>query len=110
MRLADLEPQLVRMISQGHYEDVADLSEAQGIMFLCPRCYSRNGGAEGTHSVLAWFRDRGVPSDESPGPGRWVVLEGSGVDDLTLSPSINLENSRGLGCEWHGNVTGGEVT
>lgn len=101
MKLTELEPQFTQIVSPGHFQDVATLEEAQGVMFECPKC--------GKHSVLAWFRDRGVPADEVPGPGRWVA-SGSGYADLTLSPSINLENPQHIGCEWHGFITSGEAT
>jgi len=60
----------------------------------------------GTHMVLCWFRDRGVPDGETPGPGRWQV-SGSGLGDLTLAPSVHLT---GAGCGWHGFVRNGLVT
>ena len=97
MKLTDLEPQLTRIAGPDRYEDVTTLQNAQGLMFECP-C--------GGHSVLVWFRDRGVPGSERPGPGRWQV-SGSGYSDLTLSPSVHLT---GAGCGWHGFVTNGEVT
>jgi hypothetical protein len=109
MKLAELEPQFTRIASPGHYEDVATLAEAQGVMFLCPKCFAKNGGNVGTHSIMVWFRDRGVPADEVPGPGRWIAT-GTGYEDLTTSPSINLENPDHVGCEWHGFVTNGEAS
>lgn len=108
MKLSQLEPQFVTSPSPGRLQDVDTLAEAQGVMLLCPRCFERNGGPVGTHSLLIWFRDRGVPPDATPGPGRWAA-SGSGYDDLTLSPSINLETPDGHGCQWHGFVTNGET-
>ncbi len=87
-----------------HHHHVAELAGAQGVMFLCPKCTAA-GGAGGVHQVLVWFRDRGVPAEAEPAPGRWVV-SGSGYGDLTLSPSIDIKE----GCKWHGYVTNGEVT
>ena len=96
MKLTDQEPQLVRLTAPGCHQDVATLAEAQGVEFLCP-C--------GDHHILVWFRDRDVPSTEEPGPARWTVESGTGLRDLTLSPSIHLLS----GCKWHGFVRGGEV-
>lgn len=94
MRLTDLEGRLVAHTSTG-FRDVDSLAEAQGVTFLCP-C------GEG-HSVGVWFRDRGVPDDATPGPGRWVVDPSShDLATLTLTPSIALR------C-WHGFVTRGEA-
>jgi hypothetical protein len=66
----------------------------------------KNNGPIGTHSVLCWFKGRGVPDDEFSGPGRWDV-SGTGFEDLTLIPSVHLT---GEGCGWHGHVQNGEVT
>lgn len=86
-------------------EPVTDLAQAQGMRFLCPACYAKNGGEVGTHGVLCWFAGRGVPDSLSPGPGRWVV-SGTGIDDLTLSPSVHLTTSS---CGWHGWVQNGSA-
>ena len=85
-----------------HLSTVTSLQEAQGIMFQCPLCYQRNG-----HFIQVTFADRGVAdpygSQNSEGrPSRWTVT-GTGMEDLTLRPSIWLKNS----CGWHGYVTNG---
>lgn len=130
MKLADLEPQFVlhevrtetwtrvlgdpstwkpgdpteEVTGPQEYVYVDDLAQAQGIMFLCPKCFAANGGKVSTHSVLCWFRDRGVPDEAKPNPGRWQV-GGTGYNDLTLMPSIKIT----VGCLWHGNIVGGNV-
>ena len=109
MKLTELEPQFLRIEPDGHYPYVSTLAEAQGIEFLCPKCFREHDGPAGTHIVVVWFRDRGVPSDELPLPGRWGV-SGSGFEDLSITPSISLENSTKVGCQWHGFVTNGEAT
>lgn len=79
-------------------------------MFDCPKCTATNGGPVGTHKVLCWFRDRGVPDNEVPGPGRWWAA-GTGYGDLTLTaPSSSILLPGPGGCLWHGYVTNGEVT
>lgn len=124
MKLTDLEPRLLTVSFQTdtwnvvrdgvphsvtgpreYHQEVVSLSEAQGIIFLCPACYASNGGAAGTHSIICWFRDRGVPDEATPGPARWLV-SGNGLYDLSLSPSILLLS----GCQWHGFITAGAVT
>lgn len=80
MTLRELEAEFVRITSPTSFRRVEALP-ADGVLFLCP-C-----GGDGGHSVLAWFRH--VPPDVSPGPGRWDVA-GTGLDDLTLTPSIAL--------------------
>lgn len=102
MRLTDLEPQFVAY-APGSYAHVERIEQADGITFVCPGCLAKSAdGRAGVHSVLAWFRGRGVPDDETPGPGRWAA-SGTGYADLTLAPSIDV------GC-WHGFVRNGEIT
>jgi hypothetical protein len=92
-------------------EDVS-FAEAQGVMFLCPKCFAQNAGPVGTHSIICWSRSRGVPDTVSPKPGRWTMA-GTGLHDLTLNGdppgrarSVLLT---GDGCKWHGHVTNGDA-
>ena len=84
-----------------------NLADADGIVFLCPKCFAANGGPIGTHSVICWFAGR-VPDDLSPKPGRWVP-SGTGLDDLTFvgpgAASVLLTH----GCGWHGFVKDGKA-
>lgn len=133
MRLTELEARFVRygkdIASEGHgrrlpdgtiqwggfecdvIQTVDSLAEAQGIRFLCPVCFKANGGSVGTHSVEVTFAGRGVGdefgSHNSEGlPSRWAV-SGTGLDDLTTTPSVFL---KGPGCGWHGYITNGDAT
>ena len=76
------------------YHNVEALTEADHIMFLCPACFAKNGGAVGTHSVMVTFAGRSVPDvagtrDADGNPSRWNV-SGTSLDDLVLTPSILL--------------------
>ena len=114
MRLRELDPQFLRHelrdgVETHHY--VETLVEAQGVKFLCPKCFAKNGGPVGTHSVICWSRSRGTPDSASPSPGRWA-LDGNGIDDLTLNadpPSSARSVLLNGGCGWHGFVTNGEA-
>lgn len=88
---------------------VHTLAEADGIFFLCPKCFAANGGKVGTHGVLCWFEDR-VPDDVVPGPGRWKPT-GTGYDDLSFVPGKHSNSVLllGDGCGWHGFVTNGSA-
>src|SRR4051812_31916223 len=104
MRLNELEPEFVKIIDPGTYqcEGVA-IADADGIQFLCPKCFQANGGNVGTHLVLCWKPH--VPQEIRPAPGRWR-FEGSGFDDLSLvagSSSVLLMG----GCNAHFFVRGG---
>lgn len=84
---------------------VDDISSADGVMFLCPKCFQANGGSVGTHSIICW-RPR-VPDDVAPKPGRWELV-GTGIDDLTLvagSSSILLTG----GCCAHFFIRNGSI-
>lgn len=112
MRLVDLDPEWVIVGSTPNaIRRDADLTiaTAQGVLFLDPVEFAKNGGEVGTSSVLCWFRNRGVPDDEAPGPGRWDVT-GSDFSDLTLSPSVDLSCGGKHPGGWHGWVQNGEVT
>jgi len=114
MRLVDLDPKLLRYELNGEvvtHRLVGSLAEAQGVRFLCPKCFAANGGKVGTHAVVCWSSSRGVPEDARPGPGRWT-LEGTSLADLTLGSEPGKSRSVALqgGCMWHGYVTQGEVT
>lgn len=117
LKLTDLAPRFVQYgpasIRWAHErpEGLIPLTfaEAEGVMFLCPACFQKNGGARGTHVVDVTFADRGVPDDRGShgtggNPTRWTVT-GTGFDDLTTTPSILLIG----GCAWHGFLTNGSI-
>ena len=105
MKLTDLEPRFLRREADDRWQEVGTIQEANGILFLCPKCWTENKGPVGTHAVLCW--DPSVPQTTRPGPGRWKLV-GTGFQDLSLvaSPtSVSLTD----GCKWHGLVTNGEI-
>lgn len=109
--LRELEAQFITYAKQqidGVEEDVLipvqSLNDAQGIMFLCPLCFTKNNGPIGTHSVHVSFEGKNVPiesgsKNDQGQPSRWTIMGGAGLDDLQLSPSIFLNTSP---CGWHG--------
>jgi hypothetical protein len=81
-------------------------AEADGLIMLCPLCFTANKGEVGTHSVICW-RPRVPLSKDLVGPGRWE-FEGTGLADLTLvagSSSIKLMG----GCNAHFFVRKGQI-
>lgn len=105
MRLRTLRPQFLRVEAGGILRHVDALADADGIRFLCPKCYRTNGGPMSTHSVICWRPH--VPKSLPPVPGRWE-FEGTGYDDLTLvAPSSSIQLTSG--CAWHGYVRAGKV-
>lgn len=92
------------------FHNIETLIEADHVMFLCPLCFTKNGGPEGTHSVWVTFAGRNVPDEagtrNSEGkPSRWNA-SGTSIDDLVLTPSIHLDANLKAeeGCHWHGFV------
>jgi hypothetical protein len=105
VRLLDLHPTFLQATGLKAWRNDVPRAEANGIRFLCPKCFAANGGAEGTHSVICW--SPGAPVDIRPAPGRWR-LEGSGFGDLSLvagSSSVQLLG----GCDAHFYVDGGLI-
>ena len=109
--LVDLEPEwLFSTGDPSFYRRVDSLEEANGIFFLCPLCFERNGhNRVGVHGVICWGCD--VPQRVAPRPGRWR-LQGTGFHDLSLQSCPGKSRSVLLldGCRWHGFVTDGWVT
>jgi hypothetical protein len=113
VKMRHLQAQFLRyeMTPEGAtHQRVDTIEEAQGVRFLCPKCFKKNSGPIGTHSVVCWSRSRGTPNDAFPGPGRWK-LEGTHIGDLTLAAEPGQTRSVHLmgGCGWHGFVTKGHA-
>ena len=109
MRLTDLEPQFLKAMPDGSSLFVETLVEADGIKFLCPKCFSEAEPKHGFHSVICWFTGK-VPADKTPGPGRWNP-SGTGYHDLTfVGPGAVSVHLSGGGCGWHGFIRNGEAT
>lgn len=112
MKLRELEAEFLQLTDRAgvRLRMGAALSGADGLWFLCPKCWAENGGRPGTHGIICWFRGR-VPDEASPGPGRWTP-SGTGLDDLTFVPgdpatahSVQVTG----GCNWHGFIRNGEA-
>lgn len=108
MKLVDLSPEFLKIIVPlKNHQEIDSLEEAQGIFFLCPKCFELQPDGVGVHGVICWFSDKGVLEAEVPGPGRWKAT-GTGYFDLTLtaaSSSVRL----GSGCMAHFFVESGEI-
>lgn len=115
MRLTELRPTFLTRLDDKNSKLTDSIGEADGIRFLCPKCFKENGGPVGTHSVICWKPS--VPQTTFPTPGRWNLV-GTGYNDLSLvagSSSVLIkasekEKAAGIAEHWHGFVTNGEVT
>lgn len=110
MKLTDLDPTFLKWKDDSHFELTDNVDEADGIQFLCPKCFVKNGGSIRTHSIVCW--EPNVPQTTTPKPGRWNLV-GSGYNDLTLvngSSSVLVRGEPGHPDHWHGFVRNGQVT
>lgn len=116
MNLTVLDPVLRGVNAAGVVLRVENLWDACGLSFLCPACWRRNEGREGTHRIHVWFE--GAPPDLG-GPGnasRWKVT-GTSVHDLSLVDSVDVKTPCANAGDpsrphkgWHGHVRAGKVT
>lgn len=91
----------------------AQIEGAQGLVMYCPCAYGREDAR--AHGLIVPFANPrnapALPADHGPTRRhsdvhtRWE-MSGSGLDDLTLSPSIDV----GEPSCWHGYIKNGEVT
>lgn len=92
------------------FRRVDALSEAHGVRFICPKSFATHGGKVGAHSVQVYFVGSPVPDhlglNKDGQPVRWNVA-GTSLDDLSLSPSIQEQDSI---CGWHGFVGNGGIS
>ena len=107
-KLRDLEGTFLKLDPDGSFQMTDEFDGADGVEFLCPKCFAANGGRVGTHAVICWFAGR-VPDDLNPKPGRWTP-SGTTLDDLTFVPGNPPRSVSVLltsGCGWHGFVKNG---
>lgn len=105
MRLSELEPEFLKITGSGFKRIGVNRDEADGIYFLCPKCFTQNNGAAGTHSIICWRP--GVPQTIAPYPGRWELV-GTSFEDLSLvanPTSVQLMS----GCNAHFTVSNGNI-
>lgn len=104
MRLSELEAEFIAVEPSG-WRAVDAIGDADGVWFLCPKCFHENSGPIGTHRVVCWQPH--VSQDQTPKPGRWRLV-GATIDDLWLvagSSSIAIQG----GCNAHFYVRAGAI-
>lgn len=106
MRLSELEPKFVRMVEAGTrswFETVQTLAGAHGVKHLCPVCFLKNDGPQGTHSIIT--PNRNAPPAWATAGG-WD-MGGTGLEDLTVDPSIQVLGEGS--CKAHFFIKDGEI-
>jgi hypothetical protein len=97
----------MKRIDDIHFQDVDTLAEADGFIFVCPKCFAENGmNRKGVHSIICW--NPSVPQTTSPTPGRWNMI-GTGFEDLTLQAGSSSIHLMPPGCGWHGFIENGNI-
>lgn len=120
--LRELDACFIRLTAEGNYEHVDRLGLAQGVRFLCPKCFLEKGRSKyGVHSVICWFANRNVPLTLEP-RGRWNasgkpierpdgrIIYTESIDDLTFIGPGSFSVLLSSGCKWHGYVKNGHAT
>lgn len=105
-----LEARFMRRTGEGTAIE-CEAADADGVWFLCPKCYHANAGSVGTHHVMCWFEGR-VPDNANPGPGRWTP-NGRPLEDLSFVPGKTIHATSVQltgGCGWHGHISKGCAT
>lgn len=109
-RLVDLDAHLLAYAPEKdengkplhRFKEDVPMSLAHGIRFACPKAFAINHGLAGTHMIQVYFAGSPVPPElgrnRKGEPVRWQA-SGSGLDDLSLSPSIQEDDDI---CKWHG--------
>ena len=117
MKLAELEPKFLKKDkfdpeypsdwNRGSSVNVDAPADADFMTFLCPVCFLKNDGPQGTHRVV--IEKPHVPVTV-PGDGRWNLV-GTGANDLTLkgvtSDSVLIPSPPGCGAHFF--IIDGEV-
>jgi hypothetical protein len=82
MTLRDLEATFIQRTDDG-WRHVDAIAKADGLHFLCPKCFRDNKGAIGTHVIVCWSPKIAAGMGHGIEPGRWY-LRGNSLDDLSL--------------------------
>ena len=103
--LRELDAKFLKREDSHMFHITEQIVGADGVMFLCPKCFLGHPDGIGVHSVICWSPS--VPQDTSPQPGRWNLV-GTGIDDLSLVAGSSSVLLRG-GCNAHFHVTNGKI-
>lgn len=106
MKLTSLDPHFLKHTGEGSSQYVETLAEADGLLFLCPRCFVNNNGKVGTHSIICWFAGK-VPDDLTP-KGRWETA-GVGLDGLSFIGPNAASVLIGGQCQAHFYIRNGAI-
>lgn len=102
MTLIELHAEFIHYINDQSFDRVDNIGNADGILFLCPKCFAHTGNSYNVHSVICW--EPNVPQTCTPGPGRWTLEADVTLSGIPLS-SVVLTS----GCLAHFFVKNGSI-
>jgi len=105
MKLIELNPQWKKVDGsdeRGGFIMADGFDDAECILILCPLCFQKNKGAEGTHSVF--IPNPKMKRDFLGGHARWEMT-GNDFNNLTVNPSVLLKGT----CDAHFWIKNGEI-
>lgn len=108
--LKQLKGRLLRFYNDNlNFEEVKTLAEADGVQFICPKCFKEDPDAEYPHEVTLWFSSIGKLSEKIQGHPGWNK-SGSSLEDLTFVPPGAVSVLIKARCCWHGFVKNGTAS
>lgn len=105
LKLTELDASFLQRIDLRTHKRIHNFADADGLIFLCPKCFRLKGGRKGVHSVICWRPH--VAAEIGPGPGRWE-FRGTGLGDLTLVATASSIQITG-GCNAHFFIRNGAI-
>ena len=107
LNLSELDAEFIKLNDEtgASFSIVERINDADGIMFVCPKCHESTDENKGAHSIICWAPH--VPQTVHPVPGRWNLI-GTGLHDLELK---NGSSSVAIGgkCQAHFFVRDGKI-
>ena len=99
----------------GYTRQGANIEGAQGLFLWCPCAYGQQYPAHGC--LVPFANPRNAPpvppnhgpfSESAKTHPRWTMA-GTGLHDLTVTPSIDVKGGENKASCWHGFITAGDV-
>lgn len=113
-----LEARFTTKTDETGHDTTDELDGADGLILWCPCGYGKPefplGGARPHAVIVSFANPRNAPvappkagsQSRHGGPSRWTIDSGTGLSDLTLSPSVAVGTPE---C-WHGYIRDGVVS
>ena len=104
----ELDGQLLALEDDNTFRHVDTVAEADGIRFLCPKCFQENNGPIGTHSIVIFF-SKCPKAQQLMGHSGWNAA-GRDLSDLTFTGPGAASVLLKTGCKYHGFIKNGTAS